>query len=147
MKPVVRHLRGFRWEGIPLQPYKPEGTHFRDVTRQVLFGADAGTGGELRYFELEGEGYTTLERHQHVHQVMILRGRGRCLVGSEIFEVGPFDLVCVPPMTWHQFRPASREPLGFLCLVTSDRDVPQRPGEAELEALRVSPEVAAFIRV
>ena len=38
---LARHLGGCRWEGIAVEPYKPEGESFRDVTRQVLFGADA----------------------------------------------------------------------------------------------------------
>ena len=60
--------------------------------------------GELRYFEIAPGGYSTLERHEHVHAVMILRGQGRCLVGGEVRSVAPLDLVSVPPMTWHQFR-------------------------------------------
>jgi hypothetical protein len=43
--------------------------------------------------------------------------------------------VSVPPMTWHQFRAAEGEPLGFLCLVSTDRDRPQLPTEQELQAL------------
>ena len=139
----VRHAGQFRWEGVERRPYKDGGTHFRDVTRQLLFGGGAA---ELRYFEVGPGGWTTLERHEHAHQVMVLRGAGRALTGDGVVPLARFDLVRIPPLTWHQFRAAEDEPLGFLCLVDRERDRPQRPGPADLEALRADPEVAAFIR-
>jgi mannose-6-phosphate isomerase-like protein (cupin superfamily) len=77
----------------------------------------------------------------------VLRGRGRCLLGDRVVELGAHDLVTVPPLTWHQFRADPAEPLGFLCLVNVDRDRPQLPGEEDLAALRGDPVVADFIRV
>lgn len=134
--PLVRkHAGGFRWQGVDLLAYKQEGSApFRDVTRQVLFDG-AGLPAQLRYFEVAPGGWTTLERHQHVHAVMVIRGRGQCLVGDRSHEIGMHDLVTVPPMTWHQFRAAQDEPLGFLCLVARDRDRPQLPSEEEAKAL------------
>ena len=73
--------------------------------------------GELRYFEVAPGGFSTLERHEHMHGVLILRGRGQCLVGDEVKSLETNDLVTVPPMTWHQFRATKNEPLGFLCMV------------------------------
>jgi len=70
-----------------------------------------------------------------VHSVMVIRGHGQCLVGEKAFELGTNDLVSVPPMTWHQFRAAPDQPLGFLCLVASNRDRPQLPPDAEVERL------------
>jgi hypothetical protein len=49
-------------------------------------------------------------------------------------------------MTWHQFRAAEDAPLGFLCLVSSERDRPQLPSDEDLAALRRNPAIAAFIR-
>jgi quercetin dioxygenase-like cupin family protein len=149
MKPVVRYRAGdaSRWDDVPVLAYKAEGDHFRDITRQVLFGPEAGVACELRYFEIGPDGHSTLERHEHTHAVLILRGCGRVLVGSEIFEVAPHDLVRVAPLTWHQFRAEPASPLGFLCLVDAERDRPQRPGEAELAELRADPRIAGFVRV
>ena len=147
MNPVIRQRAPFRWDGIEVEPYKREGTHFRDVSRQVLFGAGASLACELRYFEVDCGGHSTLERHEHVHAIMILRGGGRVLVGTQIYEVEPFDLVRVPPQTWHQLRADPERPLGFLCLVDAERDAPSRPTEEQLEALRSNPEVTSFIRV
>lgn len=140
-----RALPGFRWESVDLLRYKDDGSApFRDVTRQVLF-ADAAGGAEWRYFEVAAGGWSTLERHEHTHAVMILRGRGRCLLGDRVQDVAEHDLVEVPPMTWHQFRAAPDAPLGFLCLVSTDRDRPQLPQPADLAALRAVQEVARFL--
>lgn len=137
---------GFRWDDVPLLRYKPDGTHFRDISRQILFEGDA-LDTQVRYFEMEAAGHSTLERHVHVHAVLILRGRGRVLVGDAVHPIAPFDLVYVPPMTWHQFRADPDAPLGFLCLVACDRDRPQRPTPDEAEALRALDGVGDFIRV
>ena len=148
MGAVTREADPFRWEGVPVVPYKEDGgTHFKGVTRQVLVRDADRLGTELRYFEIEPGGYSTLERHEHVHAVVIVRGRGACLVGSDVLDIAAHDLVSVPTDTWHQFRAAPDEPLGFLCLVRCDRDRPQRPGDDDLAALRLEPVVAAFIRV
>lgn len=138
-------LGGFRWAGVEPRPYKEEGAApFKAVSRQTLF-ADPGIAAELRYFEIGAGGFSTLERHAHVHCVMILRGRGRCLVGARVHGVAAHDLVTIPQWTWHQFRAASDEPLGFLCLVNAERDRPQLPGEEDLAALRAIPAVAEFL--
>ena len=140
---LVRHTDGtFHWEGVEVLKYK-EGaappsaalrTGFKDVTRQVLF-QDNGLPCQLRYFEVAPGGWTSLERHEHVHAVMVIRGRGQCLVGEKAYEIDLHDLVSVPPMTWHQFHAAADQPLGFLCMVTTERDRPQLPAEAEVEAI------------
>lgn len=134
-----------RWEGVEEHAYKEEGSApFRAITRRILFG-DPRLSCELRYFEVAPGGYSTLERHEHVHGVMILRGAGTCLVGEEVRAVALHDLVSIPPMAWHQFRAAADAPLGFLCMVDAARDRPQLPTEAELAALRRDPAIAAFL--
>ena len=144
--PLFRAARdGFRWDGVAHQPYKQEGSApFRDISRQVLFHDD-GLGCELRYFEMDAAGYSTLERHEHAHAVMILRGHGQCMVGDEVRAVKQFDLVTIPRWTWHQFRATGEEPLGFLCMVNVQRDRPQLPTEEELAAMQAKPEVARFL--
>lgn len=140
-----RHEDGFAWQGVERLAYKQDGdAPFRDVSRQILFSRPD-LAGELRYFEVGPGGHTTLERHGHVHAVVIVRGHGRCLVGAQVSEIGPLDLVTIPGWTWHQFRAAPGEPLGFLCLVDATRDRPALPTAEELAALRASPEIAAFL--
>ncbi len=143
------HIRpaqgGFRWEGVELLAYKEQGSApFKAITRQVLFQRPE-LGCELRYFEMQPGGHSTLERHEHAHAVMIFRGHGTCLVGSDVREVASPDLVFIPPMTWHQFRALAQEPFGFLCMVNAERDKPQLPSGEELLELRKDPAVAAFL--
>ncbi len=135
----------YRWQGVEQRPYKEDDRAlFRSITRQVLF-SDPEMRGELRYFEVAPGGFSTLERHEHMHAVLILRGRGRCLVGNDVKTLETRDLVTVPPMTWHQFRATQDEPLGFLCMVDAERDKPQLPSDDDLARLRANPEVAAFL--
>ena len=105
----------------------------------------AALGCELRYFEIAPGGYSTLERHEHVHAVMILRGQGRCLLRDQIRMVKPFDLISIPSWTWHQFRATEGEALGFLCMVNATRDRPQLPTEQDLAALHADPVISGFL--
>jgi quercetin dioxygenase-like cupin family protein len=138
----------FRWEDVPVLAYKEDGgTHFKAITRQVLMAEDGGTGAELRYFEIAPGGHSTLERHDHAHSVIVIRGHGKALVGPEVHALGMNDVVRVPPQTWHQFRATADVPLGFICIVRSERDKPRRPTADELAALRSDRKIASFIRV
>ena len=129
----------YRWEGVDELPYKEDDRAlFKSITRQVLF-SDPEMHGELRYFEVAPGGFSTLERHEHMHAVLILRGRGHCLVGDEVRPIDTRDLVTVPPMTWHQFRATAGEPLGFLCMVNATRDKPQLPSAEDLANLEPTP--------
>jgi len=135
----------FRWESVDLLAYKSDAAApFRDVTRQTLF-KQPDLAGELRYFEVAAGGHSTLERHAHVHAVLILRGSGLCLVGENVHPVGEHDLVTVPPKTWHQFRAAKDAPLGFLCMVDAVRDKAELPDDAVLETMRTNAFVRAFL--
>ena len=81
--PVHRKASDYRWDGVAVVPYKEDTRAlFKSVTRQVLF-ADPQQGSELRYFEVAPGGYSTLERHEHMHAVLILRGSGHCMVGAD----------------------------------------------------------------
>jgi S-methyl-1-thioxylulose 5-phosphate methylthiotransferase len=125
-KTIHRKAQDYRWEGVDELPYKEDDRAlFKSITRQVLF-ADPQLHGELRYFEVAPGGFSTLERHQHMHAVMILRGRGHCLVGEEV-------------------RPAG-EPLGFLCMVNATRDKPELPSAEDLARLERDASIAAFLR-
>ena len=145
--PVRPQTNDSRWAGVEETRYKAEGAApFRDITRQVLF-QDPALACELRYFEMQPGGYSTLERHEHAHAVMIQRGAGRVLVGDRVHDVREHDLVHIPALTWHQFRAREDAPFGFLCMVNATRDRPQLPAADDLEALRRDPAIAAFIRM
>ncbi len=145
-KSPIRRFDAFRWEDTDLLAYKEEGSApFKAITRQTLF-RDPAIKCELRYFEVAAGGYSTLECHEHMHAVLILRGRGECLIGDKVHKIDTNDLVTIEPWTWHQFRAKADAPLGFLCMVNVERDKPALPSEDERKALMSDPKVAAFLR-
>lgn len=137
---------GYRWDGVEHKPYKvDERALFKGISRQTLFSRPD-IAGELRYFEVDAGGHSTLERHEHVHAVLILRGDGQALIGSDVVTLATNDLVTVPPMTWHQFRANCGRPLGFLCMVDALRDKPQLPTPADVASLNANPAIARFLQ-
>ena len=125
---TVLKFRDYRWDTVPLREYKTGDAPYKDVTRQTLLGE--GKGEEsfnflTRYFEIQPGGYSTLERHQHPHAVVVIRGRGRVTLGDESYDIAPFDCVYVSPGVAHQFRATGDGPLGFLCTVDRVRDRPE----------------------
>ncbi|MEJ0094340.1 MAG: cupin domain-containing protein [Methylocella sp.] len=145
MTSLRKSVEACRWEGVENRPYKDANdAPFKAISRQVLF-SDPRQLGELRYFEIEPGGFSTLERHEHMHGVMVLRGQGECLVGETVSALKLHDLVTIAPWTWHQFRAGPATPLGFLCLVNAARDRPQLPTDEDLAALKANPAVAAFL--
>lgn len=142
---TVRRFTDFGWENVPVLAYK-EGGPYKGVTRQILFEGQDSLPAQWRYFEIEPGGHSTLECHEHIHYVLILRGEGRCLVGDEVSDIAEHDLIEVPSLQWHQFRAAADTPLGFLCLVSASRDKPQLPNADDLALLRKTVAVGQFIR-
>jgi S-methyl-1-thioxylulose 5-phosphate methylthiotransferase len=124
----VLTCRDYRWQGVERRAYKAEPAPFKDVTRQTLLGE--GPGEEplqfvTRYFEVQQGGYSTLELHQHPHAVIVLRGTGHVVLGTQTHAIAPYDCVYVAPGTTHQFRATGTEPLGFVCVVDRVRDRPR----------------------
>lgn len=126
----------YRWQDVDRLQYKAQGSApFQDITRQVLF-SQPDQACELRYFEVAPGGYSTLERHEHTHAVLILRGRGTVRIGAEVQPISERDLVTIDPLTWHQFQAGPENALGFLCLVSKSRDKPQLPSDEQVAALK-----------
>lgn len=125
---MIRQREGFEWEGIPLEAYKATSETWKGITRRELIGKRGeSTEFHVRYFELAPGGYSTLEKHEHEHVVIPLRGEGEAQFGCMIYRVKPGDVVYVAPRDPHQFRnpEESGEPFGFLCIVNAHRDAPQ----------------------
>src|SRR5437879_7638043 len=92
----VLKFGGFRWDGIPVREYKTGDVPYRDVTRQTLLGEGAGEEPfhfVTRYFEMQPGGYSTLERHQHPHAVVDIRGPERVTAGDTSCYSEPIDCV------------------------------------------------------
>ncbi|MDE2491287.1 MAG: cupin domain-containing protein [Elusimicrobia bacterium] len=117
----------FEWAGIALEAYKTETADYKGITRRELVGKRGESAKfHVRYFEIAPGGYSTLEKHEHEHVVIPLRGRGEAQAGCYVWNVGPGDVVYVSPSDPHQFRcpEGAAEPFGFLCIVNADRDRP-----------------------
>lgn len=113
--------------------YKDEPGAYVGVVRHTLLRSGDGAARldfEVRYFEVEPGGYSSLERHRHPHAVIVLRGSGTVRLGERTEVVRPFDLVFVAPNDAHRFQADRGEPLGFLCVVDADRDRPVPVPEA-----------------
>lgn len=143
---IVKTAGDYKWEDVEVLAYKETGTNFKNITRQVLFDGLGDLPCQLRYFEVQSGGYSTLERHEHVHLVMILRGSGRVLLRDGIHAIKEQDVITVPPQTWHQFKADGDTPLGFLCLVHVERDKVQLPTAEDLAQLKQDSKIEAFIR-
>ena len=142
----------FEWEGVPAAGYQADGElqgeGYRGVTRYILSGASGEPSKfQVRYFEVEPGGYTRLERHEHIHSVTVVRGRGYAIVGDAIHALRNLDHVYVSPMTLHQFVNDGAEPFGFLCIVDAQRDRPQAATKDDARRLDASPATAGKYRI
>jgi quercetin dioxygenase-like cupin family protein len=141
----------FRWEGVEEKTYKvapdrARGMSWKGVTRHTLASRSVVPATfETRYFEFEPGGYSSLEKHQHVHIVVVLRGSGRALVGDRVHEIAPFDAVYVPALAPHRWLNAGAEPFGFLCTVDGERDKPRPVDDDEWERLRSDADTAPYV--
>ncbi|MBV9103257.1 MAG: cupin domain-containing protein [Candidatus Eremiobacteraeota bacterium] len=130
------------WDGVPREGYVA-GQPGR-VLRNTLVGrrksepADPGPSIEVRYFEVPPGAATRLEKHAHEHVVIGGEGTGHALVGTEVRELRPRDVVYVAPFEPHQFVNRGSELFGFFCIVAAHRDYAQPLDAAELSALLAS---------
>nr|CBL42920.1 rubisco-like protein [Candidatus Magnetobacterium bavaricum] len=126
---VFEHLsfrEDFGWSGRPPRPYK-DGVNlpFRYITRHELIGRyGEETRFDLRYFQIEPGGYSSLERHLHIHVVICIRGEGVFIIGGNRYTLRPFDVAYIAPMHPHQLLNESDAPFGFFCIVDHERDRP-----------------------
>jgi quercetin dioxygenase-like cupin family protein len=97
------------------------------------------------HIDFDPGGYSSLEKHRHVHFVIALRGCGRALIGDRVHKLSPFDAAYVAPLEPHRWVNESAEPFGFLCTVDRDRDRPRRLDDEEWERLRANPVTAPYV--
>lgn len=125
----IAFREGFQWQDRPSQSYKySRDLPFRGVRRVELVGGQVEeTAFDLRYFELEPGGYTSLEKHRHTHVLIGARGEGVLRIEDRRMPLKPMDLAYVAPLKVHQLRNEGDGPFGFFCLVDRERDRPQPP--------------------
>lgn len=119
----------FTWKGrTPLVYKSTKELDFSAVVRHELTGTHGEhTSFDLRYFQIEKGGYSSLEKHEHEHVVICLTGRGVLKCGGDVYELAPFDIAYVPPFFAHQLINKGDKPFGFFCIVDHERDSPFKP--------------------
>ena len=127
-----------QWKDIETKMYKQEGgASFKNIVKRELIDKQwPDVDFEVRYFEVTDSGYSSLEKHEHPHVVIIARGSGKAIIGEEMLEAKPFDIFFVAPNQIHQFIQESKEPFGFFCMVAAERDEPQLLSDEEKEKLK-----------
>lgn len=149
------HLRfdDFNWDEIPVIDYKKanEGTKskvtFHNITRQNIITKEDDVDFEVRLFECGPEGFSTLEKHRHVHIVMIARGSGKVIIGENIYDARPFDYFIIPAWQPHQLINTGKGPFSFFCTVNAKRDAFKLLSKEEIELLRKNKEIDRWIRL
>ncbi|MBF0488596.1 MAG: cupin domain-containing protein [Nitrospirae bacterium] len=119
--------KDYRWDGVTPMVYKTGGEFdFMNITRHELIGKNFGvTDFDVRYFQIDEGGYSSLEKHVHVHVIICVRGTGTLICDGGSHTLRPFDVAYVPPLHIHQLRNDGTEgPFGFFCIVNRMRDKP-----------------------
>lgn len=125
---LLIHNSDFSWSGRPHQTYKADQSlPFEGVTRTELIGKQGEECAfDLRYFELEPEGYTSWEKHLHSHVIIGARGTGVLKLDDRLMNIKPNDVAYISPMKPHQLRNEKSEKFGFYCIVNRQRDRPMK---------------------
>ena len=136
----------YTWSRVESEAYKhgqEAGREWKSIVRQVLVGKQAEeTGFHVRYFEIEPDGYSSLEKHAHAHVVIAVRGQGRVIIDGQAHNMLTLDTVYVAPWTPHQFLAVGDEPFGFFCIVDAERDRPQTVSQVEYRRAQAAGAIA-----
>jgi len=117
------------WLNVALEMYKPEAGNksWGGVTRTELIGKrDESTKFHVRYFEVSPGGHSSLEKHEHEHVVICIKGEGKCTVGQRVWDMSFGDICYTSPWDVHQFwcPEDKKETFAFFCIVNAERDKP-----------------------
>jgi len=85
---------------------------------RVKYLLHAGVGAkklQLRLFTIGVGGYTPVERHEHEHEIFILKGEGIIRGGGVEVKVKPGDVVFISSNEEHQLRNIGDCEFQFLC--------------------------------
>ena len=134
---ILRKFRDYSWEGIERESHNVTGESIATVMRHVIVGNQGETCRfSLRYFEITGQGYSNLEKHDFEHVVICIRGSGKMVVGGQFFKMEFLDALYIAPNTPHQLLSTGGEPFGFFCIVNAEPNQTQMRLEDELSWLQ-----------
>ncbi|MEM2178742.1 MAG: cupin domain-containing protein [Candidatus Methanomethylicaceae archaeon] len=99
-----------------VKEYELKSNGMKNVKVKYLLHAGIGAKKiQLRLFTIDVNGHTPLERHEHEHEVFILKGKGIIRNGEKEYEIKPGDVIFIQSNELHQIVNIGNEPLQFLC--------------------------------
>ncbi|MEM3406744.1 MAG: cupin domain-containing protein [Nitrososphaerota archaeon] len=99
-----------------VKEYELKGNGMKGVKVKYLLHAGIGAKRiQLRLFTIDVGGHTPLEKHEHEHEVFILKGKGILRGEEKEFEIKPGDVIFIQSNELHQIVNIGNEPLQFLC--------------------------------
>lgn len=119
----------YQWLGRESVVYKTScELPYQNIRRVELIGKSGEKCAfDLRYFEIEANGFSSLEKHQHTHVIIGARGSGEVLIDGVTHSVNMHDILYIKPLMVHQLKAGNEEPFGFYCIVDRIRDKPRAP--------------------
>jgi len=92
--------------------------HAEGAFIQVLIGPEEAPNFVLRRFTLLPGGRIPRHRHPDLeHEQYVLAGRMRIGLDDRVYQVGPGDVVFIPPGVAHWYENPGEDPVLFLCIV------------------------------
>ena len=153
VKKMHLEFNNYRWDTIDLVDYKSISEKsdikvtFNNINRQNIITKKDGVDFEVRLFECGPYGFSTLEKHQHTHIVMIARGNGKVIIGKNIYNAKPFDYFIIPEWHPHQLINTGEKPFAFFCTVNAKRDNFKLLSEEEISQLRINKDIDKWVKI
>ena len=92
------------------------------TTIQVLISANEAPNFAMRRFEIQPGGGMPLHTNEVEHEQIVLGGRGRVVLGDEVYEVEKDDILFIPAGLPHSYDSIGDEPFAFICSVPNIPD-------------------------
>jgi quercetin dioxygenase-like cupin family protein len=97
----------------------PENTDTCCINTQIQELTAQATGDSLlniKFFEMNPDGYSPLHSHPSRHQLIITDGEGTVFDGQKTTAIKTGDIAYIMPNEPHQLRTTGDKPLKFICL-------------------------------
>lgn len=92
------------------------------TTMQVLISAHEAPNFAMRRFEIQPGGGMPLHVNSVEHEQIVLGGRGRVVLGDDVYEVEKDDILFIPAGLKHSYESVGNEPFVFICSVPNIPD-------------------------
>lgn len=80
---------------------------------------------KLRMIEIAPGGHSPDHSHPYEHENFVIEGKGQVKIDGKWNNLGPGDVVFVPPSIRHQYRNAGDTAFKFLCGIPVDKLLPK----------------------